>query len=110
MSGTLRLIMPQWQGGNNPPYYFGSKLLAWKAPEQKGVPEIEVPIDPYDGTRLPMEHGVAGRSILLRQLEAATKILEAYQPKRIIVFGGDCLVSQAPFAYLNEKHNGNLGA
>lgn len=25
---TLRLIFPQWQGGDNPPYYLGSKLLA----------------------------------------------------------------------------------
>ena len=40
---TLRLIFPQWQGGNNPPYYFGAKLLAWLAPEHVG-PVEEVPV------------------------------------------------------------------
>ena len=28
---TLRLLFPQWQGGNNPPYYLGAKLLDWLA-------------------------------------------------------------------------------
>ncbi|MGL5435843.1 MAG: arginase family protein [Lachnospiraceae bacterium] len=27
----------------------------------------------------------------------------------MITFGGDCLVSQAPFAYLNERYEGKLG-
>lgn len=27
-ASTLRLLMPQWQGGNNPPYHFGAQLLA----------------------------------------------------------------------------------
>ena len=39
----------------------------------------------------------------------AGNIIESHQPKRIIVFGGDCLVSQTPFAYLNEKYKGKMG-
>jgi hypothetical protein len=39
---TLRLIMPQWQGGNVHDYYFGSQLLAWLAPLANG---------PVDSTR-----------------------------------------------------------
>ena len=40
----LRLIFPQWQGGNNPPYYFGTQLLNWLAPAPNGaVEKISVP-------------------------------------------------------------------
>ena len=99
MKDTLRLVMPQWQGGDNPAYAFGPKLLVWLAPKDDNTVEVQVPITPYDGTALPMENGVAGRSILQAQTQAAAKILEAYQPDRVIVFGGDCLVSQAPFAH-----------
>lgn len=109
MSDTLRLLMPQWQGGNNPPYQFGAKLLAWLAPDAGSTPQAEVPIEPYKGAGLPKENGVVGQSVLLNQLRSARKIIEAHQPSRIIVFGGDCLVSQAPFAYLNERYGGELG-
>lgn len=109
MSDTLRLLMPQWQGGNNPPYSFGAKLLAWLAPSAGDTPQVEVPVSPYDDTELPTENGVFAQSVLLRQLRSARQIIDAHQPKRIIVFGGDCLVSQAPFAYLNEIFEGKLG-
>lgn len=109
MSNTLRLLMPQWQGGNNPPYAFGAKLLAWLAPESNNAIQVEVPIKPYNGQELKMENGAIGRTQLLTQLKSATNIIEAYHPDRIITFGGDCLVSQAPFAYLNKKYNGKLG-
>jgi hypothetical protein len=43
---TLRLVFPQWQGGNNPPYYFGSELLSWLAPDPTGpVEQVDV-LDP----------------------------------------------------------------
>jgi hypothetical protein len=44
---TLRLNLPQWQGGNQPEYRFGAQLLAWLAPKSAGpvetvtVPEAE---------------------------------------------------------------------
>lgn len=40
---TLRLLMPQWQGGNNPPYILGAHLLNWLAPKTDG-PFEEVPV------------------------------------------------------------------
>lgn len=36
-------------------------------------------------------------------------MLEKEDPDHIVVFGGDCLVDQAPFAWMNDKHNGELG-
>lgn len=109
MSKTLRLKMPQWQGGNNPNYSFGADLLAWLAPSNDNNLSIEVPIEAFNGTILEREDGVIARTVLLKQLQSANKIIEEHQPDKVIVFGGDCLVAQAPFAYLNKKYNGKLG-
>lgn len=107
-SKTIRLLMPQWQGGNNPNYSFGAELLAWLAPDSD-QPLIRVPVQAYDGTPLENENGMNGRKQLLEQLEAAHHLIEAHKPDRIVMFGGDCLVEQAPFAYLNERYGGELG-
>lgn len=34
---TLRILFPQWQGGNNPPYYLGSLLLSYLSPNLMGL-------------------------------------------------------------------------
>lgn len=109
MEKTLRLLIPQWQGGNNPAYFLGAKLLAWLAPSNQNTTLIEVPIEAYDGKKLPLEKGIIAHSTLLQQQRATQEIIFQHQPDKIIVFGGDCLVSQAPFAYLNDKYNGKLG-
>lgn len=107
-TNTLRLLMPQWQGGNNAvPYPIGARLLAWLAPKSD-APVIEVPVKELDGA-VSEENGVVEQNALLKQAKAARNIINAYEPDRIIVFGGDCLVSQAPFAYLNERYSGKLG-
>lgn len=43
-SKTLRLLFPQWQGGNNPPYHLGSLLLSYLSPGADG-PIESVPVD-----------------------------------------------------------------
>lgn len=108
-SKTVRLLMPQWQGGNNGKSYpMGARLLAWLAPESD-APLLEVPVETWDGSPLPLEDGIVGRTAIVKQLRAARTLLDAYQPDRVITFGGDCLVSQAPFDYLNERYDGKLG-
>ncbi len=104
---TLRLLFPQWQGGNNPPYHLGAQLLAWLAPEATGLVE-EVPVAPPTGNPLPIEDGIVARSVLLEQLRQARALIDKHQPDRLVVFGGDCLVDLAPFAYLNERYDGDL--
>ncbi|MGE1156897.1 arginase family protein [Pseudomonas kitaguniensis] len=108
---TLRLLFPQWQGGNNPPYHFGSQLLSWLAPEAHGpVAEVPVtaPVTAPSDEPLPIENGIRGRSALLRQLRSARAIIDEHAPDRLVVLGGDCLVDLAPFAYLNERYAGDL--
>lgn len=106
---NLRLLFPQWQGGNNPPYFFGSQLLAWLAPAAQGK-EITVPVvEPQRGQSLTNEDGIMGRSQVVKQLLSARDIVQEHQPRTITVLGGDCLVSLAPFTYLVEKYGQQLG-
>lgn len=104
---TLRLLFPQWQGGNNPPYFFGAQLLAWLAPAPSG-PVEEVPVTPPTGTPLSEENGIVGRHVLLEQLRAAQVLIDKHNPDRLVILGGDCLVDLVPFAYLNERYDGEL--
>jgi arginase len=106
---TLRLNMPQWQGGNRHDYYFGSELLAWLAPPANGpVETVPVP-EPKQGETLELENGILGRKALLRQARTAREAIEKHRPDRIVTLGGDCLIDLAPMAYLNTRYGGNLG-
>ena len=104
---TLRLIFPQWQGGNHPTYHFGARLLEWLAPAPTG-PVEEVPVAPPSAAPLPLERGIVARAALREQLHQARRLIDLYRPDRIVVLGGDCLVDLAPFAYLNERYDGDL--
>ncbi len=105
--------MPQWQGGDHSSYAgeiypVGARLLAFLAPESE-APLVEVPVEPYTGATPSKQNGILWQETLLRQIRAARNIIDAHNPDRIIMFGGDCLVNQAPFSYLNERYGGKLG-
>jgi arginase len=106
---TLRLNIPQWQGGNIHGYYLRSALLAWLAPPASGpVEAVPVP-EPQPGETLEVENGILGRKALLRQARAAREAIERHRPDRIVSLGGDCLIDLAPMAYLNTRYGGDLG-
>ncbi|MGU3407650.1 arginase family protein [Methylobacterium brachiatum] len=104
---TLRLVLPHWQGGNKPTYQLGSRLLAWLAPDN-GDATVEVPVPGPDGRKLPVEDGVVGKSEVLDVARATRAIIERHQPDRIVTFGGDCMVSIAPFSFLASKYEGDV--
>ncbi|TPW26767.1 arginase family protein [Martelella alba] len=106
-SKTLRLLMPQWQGGTLPAYHFGAQMLNFLAPVTTGE-TITVPVAAPSGDDLPVEDGIVARTALLQQADAAATILSEQSPDRIVVLGGDCLVDLAPFAYLSERHGDDL--
>jgi arginase len=104
---TLRLLFPQWQGGGQPVYHLGSRLLDWLAPAHGGPTEtVEVPAPGPDA--LEIEAGILSRSAVLAQADAATRILDRHAPDRIVVLGGDCGVDLAPFAWLSARHSDDL--
>lgn len=109
MSGTLRMVLPQWQGGVNPDYVFGAEVLAFIAPPSKSAETVRVVVNEDFATPLKKENGVDGESVLLAQLEETARILELKTPDKVIVFGGDCSISQAPFDYLSGKYGKKLG-
>ncbi|MFC4209900.1 arginase family protein [Pedobacter petrophilus] len=106
-NSTLRLLFPQWQGGNNESYVFGSEMLSWLAPDASG-PIERVTVQQPDGNPLTVEDGIVARKVLLEQARDARRLIDKHQPERIVVLGGDCLVSLSPFAYLNEIYEGEL--
>lgn len=106
---TLRLNMPQWQGGNREDYYFGSQLLAWLAPLANGPVETVLVPEPKPGETLEIENGIVSRAALLQQARAARQAIEKHRPDRIVTLGGDCLIDLAPMAYLNTRYGGKLG-
>lgn len=106
---TIRLLLPQWQGGNNPNYAFGAELLAQIIPPNNHDKFFTVDVEQNFEQPLPLEHGIEGETSLLKQLEETHRILNNENPDRIITIGGDCAVSQAPFDYLKGKYQKKLG-
>lgn len=106
----LRLVFPQWQGGDNPPYYLGAQMLEWLAPQASGAVEtVAVPEPTPENASLALEDGIRGRTALVAQLQDAQARIQKHRPQSIVVLGGDCLVSLAPFAWLQEQYGDRLG-
>ncbi|MFM2477945.1 arginase family protein [Celerinatantimonas sp. MCCC 1A17872] len=108
MSKTLRLNIPQWQGGDMPAYHFGAQLLAWLAPQASG-PVENVDVRCVETSDLENENGIVGRSEIIPQLQQTRELIDKHQPDSLVILGGDCLVDLVPFAYLHEKYGHELG-
>lgn len=104
---TLRLIVPDWQAGNNPIYSLGAKVLAAIAPDNPQQKSITIDV-PTDSKKLTREHNVNGQGIVKQTLLKTKDAIVSATPDKIITLGGNCMVSQAPIDYLNGKYN-NLG-
>lgn len=113
---TIRLIYPQWQGGNisslipdlsiedsSKGYTLGSFLLNFLAPETKNKTYI-VPIDKKISKREEKE-GILDYKIITKQSKKALEIIKKANPDKILAFGGECSTSVIPFTYLNKKYN-----
>ena len=86
----------------------GSNLLSVIAPPNPNDDEVEIKVDTnFDKTD--KFEGIDCGEALLNELNQAYKILNEKSPTHVIVFGGDCSVSQAPFDYLKGKYGENLG-
>ncbi|BDZ32009.1 arginase family protein [Lactiplantibacillus sp. WILCCON 0030] len=100
---TLELLLPQWQGGNNPDYQIGNEILAAIVPHGQNIERLKVPVAT---TPLPDQNqGIDGETALLTQFQITTDILKLQQPRRVITLGGDCSISEAPFDYLNGHYD-----
>ncbi|CAI3944589.1 Arginase/agmatinase family enzyme (SpeB) (PDB:1CEV) [Commensalibacter communis] len=69
---TLRLLMPQWQGGNHHAYPLCARLLEWLAPKGNS-PTVEVPVKPCEAPSPLRENGIVEQNALLAQLQECEK-------------------------------------
>lgn len=117
---TIRLIYPQWQGGDitrwipeisDPAlvargYYLGAQLLDFLAPDN-GQPKFIVPVNTEAKERKAVD-GVLDRDDIALQTKAALDILNVEKPDKIVTLGGECSVSVAPFTYLADKYKDDV--
>ena len=113
---TLRLIYPQWQGGDitkwitevkdpeqaSRGYYLGAHLLDFIAPST-GQKTLTVPVSTEICNRV-VTDGVLDRDAIAQQTRAALDILDIEKPDRIVTLGGECSVSVVPFTWLASKY------
>ena len=113
---TLRLIYPQWQGGDiakwitevkdpeqaSRGYYLGAHLLDFLAPST-GQKTLTVPVSTELCKRV-VTDGVLDRDAIAQQTRAALDILDIEKPDRIVTLGGECSVSVVPFTWLASKY------
>lgn len=113
---TLRLIYPQWQGGDiakwitevkdpeqaSRGYYLGAHLLDFLAPST-GQKTMTVPVSTELCKRV-VTDSVLDRDAIAQQTRAALDILDIEKPDRIVTLGGECSVSVVPFTWLASKY------
>jgi Arginase/agmatinase/formimionoglutamate hydrolase, arginase family len=119
-NNTLRLIYPQWQGGDiakwitevkdpeqaSRGYYLGAHLLDFLAPST-GQKTLTVPVSTEICNRV-VTDGVLDRDAIAQQTRAALDILDIEKPDRIVTLGGECSVSVVPFTWLASKYPDNV--
>lgn len=124
MTDTLRLLYPEWQGGwptNIAPcaenkletqevqlgYNLGSQIVNLIVPPTNGpndcTAEVKISTE-YSEKALAIENHIYAYQTIKNQLTNAMSILKEKDPKRVIVIGGECSVSVAPFKYMIDKY------
>ena len=117
---TIRLVYPQWQGGNiahwitevkdpeqaSRGYYLGAQLLNFLAPDN-GQATYTVPIA-TDIVERKVTDGVMDKDAIIAQTKAALDILNVQKPDKIVTLGGECSASVVPFTYLSKKHKDDV--
>lgn len=116
---TLRLLYPQWQGGDiarlvpelskedsSLGYYLDAELLEFLAPKDSKTKTAKVPIS-LEYSR-ESKNGILNYDEIVAQSKAALEILNTQKPDKILTLGGECSVSVVPFSYLAHKYSGDV--
>ncbi len=117
---TIKLIYPQWQGGDVARwipevgdagvaargYYLGAQLLDFLSPDN-GMDALTVPVKTDKCERVSTD-GILDRDDIAIQTKAALDMLDVANPDRIVTLGGECSVSVVPFTWLARKYEGDV--
>ena len=119
MNKTIRLIYPQWQGGNiaswipkipaedsSRGYYLGAMLLDFLAPETE-MRTFTVPVSTEYHERK-VTDGIIDKEIIIKQTKAALDILDVADADKVVTLGGECSVSVPVFTWLNKRYADDL--
>lgn len=106
---TIRLRYPEWRGGVNRNYVIGERVMDVIVPAREHTRTIDVPVDTDFDQPNDMLDGFDYGRALLETTRAATRLLEDVDAARMLTIGGDCSVSQAPFAYLAHRYGDGFG-
>ena len=82
-------------------------MTEWLAP-QSSVPSFEIKVRDYCPDTPAPDRGIIYRQELLQLDDDVQELLNREKPDKVVVFGGDCLSDQAPFAWLNTKYEGKM--
>lgn len=115
----LRLVYPQWQGGNiarwfpefdpetiSRGYFLGSQLLNFLCGPSKNTETVPVTVAPENRVET---DGVLDKKIVMEQIRAALDILRIKNPERVLTLGGECSVSVPVFSFLAQKYADDVG-
>ena len=117
-SQTLKLIYPQWQGGDianwfkdipasdiSKGYALGAKLLAMLTPTTPyQTREIPIAMD----FKREVKDGILDKEAIYKQTQSAMQCITEVNPHKILTLGGECSVSIAPFSYLASQYGEDL--
>lgn len=119
MDKIIRLIYPQWQGGDiaswipkipaedsSRGYYLGAMLLDFLAPDTE-MRTFTVPVS-TDYHERKVTDGITDKEIIIKQTKAALDILNIADANKIVTLGGECSVSVPVFTWLNKKYTDDL--
>ncbi len=110
MTRIVRLNYPQWEGGINPNYVIGNRIMNSIVPKKSSMKIIDVPVASVDRLdSFKRKNDVDAEEVLKQQISAAEQSLLLKDPDKVITIGGDCSVSLAPFNYLSGKYGDKLG-
>lgn len=121
---TLKLVYPQWQGGDivaffkdlKPSeaakgYVLGAQILNLlvsnlneNLDKNTAVVPISVEYESDESGKRLAQDGIIDKFILQEQTKKAFELLRAKNPAKILTLGGECAVSVAPFSYLTQKY------
>lgn len=102
---TMMINWPEWQGGMNPDYQMGNRVLNAIVPEVFDAQHVSVPVS----TDADEQGGIEGGVQLVAQQKFVREALMKSQPQRVITLGGDCGVSEVPFDYLHGQYPDDFG-
>lgn len=124
---TLKLIFPQWQGGDiagffkdlEPSivargYILGAQILDLltrninpNLDKNTAIVDISTDFKADSKNARIVQDGIIDKEILCAQHKNALKILQSKNPAKILTLGGECATSIAPFGYLADKYKGD---